>query len=175
MQKAKRLRVFAGPNGSGKSTIFSSFQKKYDPGYFINADKIEKQLGSAGFIDLEALGIKATEIVQASNNIYSSGGKPVGHAFIQIPVKHINDISVDLHSQDEVSNLINKTIFEMAAKAKLTIRLIFAEENITTFLRIQPNEPIIYIEEVLFNAREEGLARCKLYFLPDKYEISLSI
>ncbi len=121
------------------------------------------------------LGITATEIVMASNNVYSVGGKPVGHAFIQIPVKHINNISVDLHSEDEVSTLINKTIFEMAAKAKLTIRLLFAEENITSFLQIQLNEPVIYIEEILFTAREEGLARCKLYFLPDKYDISLSI
>lgn len=121
------------------------------------------------------LGIKATEIVLASNNVYSFGGKPVGHSFIQIPVKHINDINVDLHSEDEVSTLINKTIFEMAAKAKLTIRLIFAEENITSFLQIQPNDPVIYIEEVLFNTRDEGLARCKLYFIPDKYEISISM
>ena len=121
------------------------------------------------------LGIKATEIVMASNHVYSSGGKPVGHAFIQIPVKHINDINVNLHSEDEVSNLINKTIFEMAETAKMTVRLVYAEENITTFLQIQANEPVIYIEEILFNARGDGLARCKLYFIPDKYEISLSI
>lgn len=121
------------------------------------------------------LGITATEIVMASNNVYSAGGKPAGHAFIQIPVKHINNIHVDLHSEEEVSKLINKTIFEMAVKAKMNIRLLYAEENITTFLQIQPNEPVIYIEEILFTAREEGLARCKLYFLPDKYDISLSI
>ncbi|MCX6065381.1 MAG: hypothetical protein NT121_06460, partial [Chloroflexi bacterium] len=87
----------------------------------------------------------------------------------------INDINVNLHAEDEVSNLINKTIFEMAESAKMTFRLVYAEENITTFLQIQANEPVIYIEEILFNARGEGLARCKLYFLPDKYEISISI
>jgi predicted ABC-type ATPase len=37
-----RLRVFAGPNGSGKSTLFNEFKKKYDPGYFINADDLER-------------------------------------------------------------------------------------------------------------------------------------
>lgn len=42
MQKNKRLRVFAGPNGSGKSTLFEEFKKKYDPGFFINADELEK-------------------------------------------------------------------------------------------------------------------------------------
>lgn len=47
-----RLRVFAGPNGSGKSTLFESFSKNYDTGFFINADLIEKELVTKGFIDL---------------------------------------------------------------------------------------------------------------------------
>lgn len=42
MQENKRMRIFAGPNGSGKSTLFSEFKKNYDPGYFVNADELEK-------------------------------------------------------------------------------------------------------------------------------------
>ena len=57
----------------------------------------------------------------------------------------------------------------------MTIRLVYAEENITTFLQIKPNQPVIYIEEILFKASGEGLARFKFYFLPDKYEISVTI
>lgn len=49
---APRLRVFAGPNGSGKSTLFESFSKNYNTGVFINADLIEKELATKGFIDL---------------------------------------------------------------------------------------------------------------------------
>ena len=60
MQKNKRLRVFAGPNGSGKSTLFDEFKKLYDPGYFINADEIEKQLCNNGLIELQNFGLKAT-------------------------------------------------------------------------------------------------------------------
>ncbi len=59
MQKNKRLRVFAGPNGSGKSTLFDEFKKKYDPGYFINADELEKLLKTKGLIDLNDIGVKA--------------------------------------------------------------------------------------------------------------------
>jgi predicted ABC-type ATPase len=44
MPKDKRLRVFAGPNGSGKSTLFNEFKTQYNPGYFINADELEKLL-----------------------------------------------------------------------------------------------------------------------------------
>ena len=141
----------------------------------IDAIDISYNYGPPTEVAQSRLGIKATEIVMASNHVFSSRGKPIGHAFIQIPVKHINDIEVDLHSEDEVSTLINKTIFEKAETAKMTIRLIHAEENITTFLQIDANEPIIYIEEILFTARGEGLARCKLYFIPDKFEITFSI
>ena len=47
------------PNGSGKSTLFNEFKKNYDPGYFINADDLEKLLSSGGLIDLESAGVKA--------------------------------------------------------------------------------------------------------------------
>jgi len=47
-----RFRMFAGPNGSGKSTLFESFSKNYNTGFFINADFIEKELATKGYIDL---------------------------------------------------------------------------------------------------------------------------
>lgn len=61
MPKSKRLRVFAGPNGSGKSTLYNEFETQYNPGYFINADELQKQLSASGFIDLQAIGLNATE------------------------------------------------------------------------------------------------------------------
>lgn len=61
MPKNKRLRVFAGPNGSGKSGLFNEFKKHHDPGYFINADKLENKLANTGFIDLLAIGLKASD------------------------------------------------------------------------------------------------------------------
>lgn len=50
--RQSRLRVFAGPNGSGKSTLFTSFSEKYDAGYFLNADNIEKELATNGCLNL---------------------------------------------------------------------------------------------------------------------------
>lgn len=55
MQKNKRLRIFAGPNGSGKSTLFNEFKKQFNPGFFINADELEKQLNISGFIDIKPI------------------------------------------------------------------------------------------------------------------------
>lgn len=56
-----RLRIFAGPNGSGKSTLFDSFSKKYTSGLFLNADLIEKELSTKGFIDLSEFNLNLTQ------------------------------------------------------------------------------------------------------------------
>jgi len=56
-----RLRVFAGPNGSGKSTLFDSFSKKYNAGVFLNADLLEKELATKGFIDLSEFNLNLTQ------------------------------------------------------------------------------------------------------------------
>lgn len=58
MRASHRLRIFAGPNGSGKSTLYESFSKKYETGYFLNADVIEKELITKGFIDLNDYGLE---------------------------------------------------------------------------------------------------------------------
>lgn len=59
--KEARLRVFAGPNGSGKSTLFESFSKKYNTGVFLNADLIESELSTKGFIDLNEYKLNLTQ------------------------------------------------------------------------------------------------------------------
>lgn len=56
-----RLRVFAGPNGSGKSTLFESFSKKYNAGVFLNADLLENELATKGFIDLSDFKLNLTQ------------------------------------------------------------------------------------------------------------------
>ena len=55
--RSRRLRVFGGPNGSGKSTILEQINSKYDLGYYINADDIERQLKSEKEIELAKYGI----------------------------------------------------------------------------------------------------------------------
>lgn len=61
MQKIKRLRVFAGPNGSGKTTLYESFSTRYDAGFFVNADHLEKQLKEVRLIDLSYFDVVATQ------------------------------------------------------------------------------------------------------------------
>jgi predicted ABC-type ATPase len=62
MNKPKsRLRIFAGPNGSGKSSLFSEFSQNYNVGFFLNADILEKELSTKGFIDLNDYRLTLTQ------------------------------------------------------------------------------------------------------------------
>lgn len=63
MASKKRVRVFAGPNGSGKSSLFRGLQQeiKEKAGIFVNADEIESRLNQSSLIDLQLLGLNATQ------------------------------------------------------------------------------------------------------------------
>ncbi|MBK7683298.1 MAG: hypothetical protein IPJ26_12925 [Bacteroidetes bacterium] len=54
----KRLRIFAGPNGSGKTSLYSTFESKYNPGVFVNADEIELKLRKNRFVDFSEYGFQ---------------------------------------------------------------------------------------------------------------------
>lgn len=54
-----RLRVFAGPNGSGKSTIKADLPAALTR-LFVNADELQHQASTTGFIDLAPFGLHAT-------------------------------------------------------------------------------------------------------------------
>lgn len=56
---APRLRVFAGPNGSGKSTIKAELPPALTR-IFVNADELEKEAKTTGFIDLSPFAIDIT-------------------------------------------------------------------------------------------------------------------
>ena len=127
--------------------------------------------GPATEVGQRKLGLRPSEIVLASNNVYYSKQKPVGHSFMQIPVKYIDELNVDLNQEEEVSELINKRIFEMAASVQMSIKLVYAEENVTSFLKIPNETPIIFIEEILYNKDNAAIVRCKFYFIPEEYDI----
>ncbi|MFJ3076993.1 zeta toxin family protein [Pseudomonas sp. NPDC087029] len=57
--KVPRLRVFAGPNGSGKSTIKAEMPPTLTQ-LFVNADELENEARTTGFIDLSPFEIKTT-------------------------------------------------------------------------------------------------------------------
>lgn len=121
------------------------------------------------------LNIESHEILIASNNVYKSKERTIGHSFMQIPMKQIESLKLDLNNKDEVSKLINEIIFKMAYRANASVKTILAEDHVTNFLEVPEKTSILYIEEVLYNEEQIPICRCKFYFIPDAYDINLWI
>lgn len=107
MPGSKKIRIFAGPNGSGKSTLFKKFSERYNTGYFVNADELEKTLATVGEINLEELGITATQEMldtfkqsPASKSLFEKA-KLEGHEIdVAINNNRITDGSTISHSYE---------------------------------------------------------------------------
>lgn len=148
----------------------------YNPMIACSRSEIDKidiyyNYGPATEICQSKLGLKPSEIVLAGNNVYYAGGKAVGHSFMQIPVKYIEELNVDLNKEEEVKDLINRQIFQMSETVQMAIKLVHAEEYITTYLKISEESLLILIEEIMYNKEKAPIARCKFYFIPDEYDI----
>jgi predicted ABC-type ATPase len=156
MPKNKRLRVFAGPNGSGKSTLFNEFKKQYDPGYFINADKLEKQLSNNGFIDLQAIGLKVSEKELTS---FSKTREAKSLLAKSIAEGHI--ISIEIKENCIVGNADNTHSYEASFVATFIRWLLYSQQKSFSFETVMSHPSKI---KEMKQAREKVYRRY-LYFV----------
>lgn len=172
----------------GKGSIITKNKKKYDRSQKelfnpmieyaieeVDSIEINYNFGPPTEIARTKLSVDKNEMILASNNIYYSNNKVIGHSFMQIPLRHIESLEIDLNNNEAVSELLNKTIFQMSYNANVFIRLVLAEDHITNYLKVQEKEPIIYLEEILYNSENEKIGRCKFYFIPTAYELDIWI
>jgi DNA-binding GntR family transcriptional regulator len=134
--------------------------------------EISYNYGPATEAALDKLNLRYNEILLAGNIIYFTDDGPVGHMFIQIPAKYVSEMDVNLNSEKEVSYFLNKAIYDEAVYVRLTFRNVRADPVMN--MPVRDGTPLIYIEEILFNAKNDAIARCKFYFLPDEFDIVIS-
>jgi hypothetical protein len=81
---------------------------------------------------------------------------------------------VNLNSEKEVNNFLNKAIYDEAVFVRLSFRNICTDLIVTQHMPVQEGTPLIYIEEILFNSKNDAIARCKFYFLPNEFDIVIT-
>jgi predicted ABC-type ATPase len=156
MQKSKRLRIFAGPNGSGKSTLFREFSKKFNPGFFVNADEIEKSLKEKHFLDLEEFGLEAS---QANLNKFSK--LKVAKSLINKAKDENRQIDIIINDNFIINNNKLTNSYE-ASFVALFIRYLLVEKGISfSFETVMSN---VYKVDEINKAKELGY-KIYLYFI----------
>ena len=63
--------------------------------------KMSYNYGPPTEVAQQKLGIRASDIVMASDNLYCSEGLAVGYSFVQIPVRYISAFNIDLNRQGQ--------------------------------------------------------------------------
>lgn len=66
-------------------------------------------------------------------------------------------------------------MFQLASSAKISVKIVTAEENIAAYLPQLVGYPVQYIEELLFGRDGTGLARYKFYLAPDFYNVEFTV
>lgn len=126
-------------------------------------------------IAIHKLKLTRSEIVLASDIVYCSQDKPIGYSFIQVPVKVISDLGVDVSVKDAIYDLLTHTLYTNAARQELSIKLVHANESEAEFLQVPEESPLLLIESILYQLSHDALARCKFYFRPEYYKIDYTV
>lgn len=163
----KSIRVFAGPNGSGKSTLFKSI-KDYpiNLGYFINADELESQLKTKGYIDLKEIGLKANQ-KELDKFLKTKAAKSL--------IEKSNSINHEINFEIIDDLIIDKARNAMSYEASLIgsfIRMLLYKQN-RSFSFETVMSHVSKIDELRY-AKSKGY-RVYLYFIcTDDAEINVS-
>lgn len=119
----------------------------------------------------EKLGLSVKEEVLASNNVYESETGPIGQSFLQIPVSILTECQVDLNSEEALLEFMDWNIYRKAVEAEVSIQLMEADEQVTPYLGVEPETPVLHIEQLLYDRENRAIGRIKYYFLSGKYQI----
>ena len=135
--------------------------------------KIDYYYSTSAKIVQEKINVSPSDVMLISNNYYFSEGRNISYSFVEIPVKFISPLGIDLNIEKEVHDLINIRIFEMASTSNARIKLTFTEEVISEYLNVGINTPVIFIEEILYNSVGQAIALYKYYLLPNEYNLRI--
>lgn len=122
-------------------------------------------------IAMERLGVNASEILIASNTVYYAEELPIGYSFVQVPVKYVSDLKIDLSNDYEVATFTDQTIYSITTSMRMWVYLVHSKGNLTDYLKIPEGVPLLLLEEVLCDRQQRPIARCRLYFRYEEYDI----
>ena len=121
------------------------------------------------------LALGKSDLLLASYLVYHSGDTVVGYSFVQVPVKLLSHLRVDVSSADAMHRFLNETLYAASSYQNITFKLIFVNETETEYLMVEENTPVHLLECILYGADGTPLARCKHYMLPEYYKINYTV
>jgi GntR family transcriptional regulator len=121
------------------------------------------------------LALSKSDVLLASYLVYQSGDTVIGYSFVQVPVKLLSYMQVDVSSADAMHRFLSEALYSAASYQTISFKLIFVNETETEFLQVEEGTPVHLLECILYGADATPLARCKHYMRPEYYKISYTV
>ena len=139
----------------------------------IDEIQIHSNFNTPAPIASKTLNLQPDEKILASNCIYFHNHVATGFSFVEFPVKSFPDFNITSKDITDISytTLLTDSIFKESTKSSMEVKLISVSELETMWLDIPLGTQVIYIEMILYNHELEPIARNKLYFIPEHYNI----
>ncbi len=123
----------------------------------------------------DKLALGKSDILLASYLVYRCGDAVVGYSFLQVPVRLLSRLRVDVSSADEMHRFLNEALYQAANRQDVSFKLIFVNDTETEYLKVDEGTPVHLLECILYGADQTPLARCKHYLRPEYYKIRYTI
>jgi GntR family transcriptional regulator len=121
------------------------------------------------------LDLGKSDILLASYLVYQSSDTVVGYSFVQVPVKFLSHMQVDVSSAEAMNRFLSEELYTAANYQTIAFKLIFVNETETEFLRVEEGTPVHLLECLLYSADGTPIARCKHYMRPEYYKINYTV
>jgi DNA-binding GntR family transcriptional regulator len=80
----------------------------------------------------------------------------------------LEEFHLDINKEEEIKQFVVKDIYQHARRSKIIFNVLNADED-TVIRDLEPEEPVIIMEEILLGEIEKRLAYCKLRLRGNKY------
>lgn len=137
----------------------------------IDQINVDYNFGTPTDIALERLHLTKSDLVLAGTSVYKSEKETMGYSFIQIPTALLSKLEIDISREEYIDELLNKTIFQLATRVTMAIKVVYANEIEARYLEIPEEEVLLHMEVILMGVEKEPVARCKFYFKPNYYTL----
>lgn len=158
------------PKGGGMVNPLTSFAT-------VNIDNTDIRYNFTPPTDIaqSKLALGKSDILLASYLVYQSGDAVAGYSFLQVPVRLLSRLQVDVSSADAMHRFLNEELYQAANHQVISFKLIFINDTETEYLKAEEGTPVHLLECILYGTDQTPLARCKHYMRPEYYKIQYTI
>ncbi len=160
----------AEPKNAASSNPLTAF-----PSVTIEKTEISYNFTPPTDIAQSKLALGKSDLLLASYLVYQSAEGVIGYSFVQVPVKLLSQMQVDVSSADDMNRFLNESLYAAASYQTISFKLIFVNDTETEYLQVEEGTPVHLLESILFGADGMPLARCKHYMRPEYYKIEYTV